>query len=153
MAVGVFDPGVPTHVGGRHMPGPTSPDRDSSREIDKAPGIMLLTHPAAPPRQCSAASRRAPPGKAIHGKEKSIDIDSWTRRFFDSSILGESSRPGALSERNAGGATGIEHLGHLLDALGGGIECRRDRRLGGLGPLGGGRARILQARMILFEAP
>jgi hypothetical protein len=39
MAVGVFDPGFPTQVGGRHVPGPTSPDRDSSREIDKAPGI------------------------------------------------------------------------------------------------------------------
>jgi hypothetical protein len=65
MAVGVFDPGFPTQVGGRHMPGPTSPDRDSSREIDKAPGIMLLTHPAAPLRECNAVARPAPPGKAI----------------------------------------------------------------------------------------
>src|SRR5579864_9088735 len=65
MAVGVFDPGFPTQVGGRHLPGPTSPDRDSSREIDKAPGIMLLTHPAAPPRQCNAVSRLAPPGKRL----------------------------------------------------------------------------------------
>jgi hypothetical protein len=45
MAVGVFDPGVPTHVGGRHMSGPTSPDRDSSLEIDKAPGICSRRTP------------------------------------------------------------------------------------------------------------
>src|ERR1700681_4382606 len=112
MAVGVFDPGVPTHVGGRHMPGPTSPDRDSSREIDKAPGIMLLTHPAAPPRQCNAAPRPAPRFIAtIH-----------RRSILGKPILGSLIRAGASSERDAGGATGIEHLGHLLDALGCGIE-------------------------------
>ena len=113
MAVGVFDPGFPTQVGGRHMSGPTSPDRDSSREIDKAPGIMLLTHPAAPLGQCSAGPPLAPP------QSDSQQTDS----------------PRRLSERNAGSAAVIEHLGHLLDALGGGIERGCDRGLGGLGPL------------------
>src|SRR5580704_13516861 len=83
-AVGVFDPGFPTQVGGRHVPGPTSPDRDSSREIDKAPGIMLLTHPAAPPRQCNAGTGTTPP-----------TIEIVANRF---------SAREASSERDAGGA-------------------------------------------------
>ena len=37
-------------VGGRHVIEPTSPIRDSSRWIDKAPGIMTPTHRAAPRR-------------------------------------------------------------------------------------------------------
>ncbi len=37
----------PTRVGGRRVPGPTGPARDSSLKIDKAPRIVLLTYRAA----------------------------------------------------------------------------------------------------------
>ena len=40
-AVGALDPRFPTKVGGRHMSEPTSPVRDSSLRIDKAPGNWL----------------------------------------------------------------------------------------------------------------
>ena len=94
-------------------------------EIDKAPGIMLLTHPAAPPANVSARhASSAPPGM----------IEIVANRFAAAWQHHASSR--ALT---AGGAAGIEHLGHLLDALGGGVERRSDRRLGGLGALGRGR--------------
>ena len=42
------------------MSEPTGPARDSSLQDRKAPGICLLTRPAAPPRQCSAPDRAKP---------------------------------------------------------------------------------------------
>ncbi len=42
------------------MPEPTGKDRDSSQRIDKAPGIQIHTHPAAPHRQSRRIGLSAP---------------------------------------------------------------------------------------------
>ncbi len=49
------------------MTGTRVPARDSSLQDRKAPGNVSLTHPTAPPRQCSAdeGALLAMPGKSV----------------------------------------------------------------------------------------